>query len=629
MNQIQEKKNEEVKEEDCTRFFVIIVGICMLVKTMLFCKLTIIANIPITLENICVSFAFICILLSVPMILKNKARFWSAIVINFLVSILLFLDDVYYGYASNLLSISQIFNLQYAREISVALPNLIYMRHFIYIVDIILFIVLYFTKCLKIKKRFKNTQIIGIIYTVVMIIIMVIIHNTSIKEAYKYQYNKPLQVDISSIFGYHLLDVEKNLNMKKNVRYKTTSEMMEDYNALKQKYNDNYSLQYDFTEIAKDKNVIVLQLESVQNFVVNKTINGKEITPNLNQFLKENIEFTNMQNQSYSSTSDSEFAVMNSIYPLENGTSFAQYSSNDYNDMFQNFKNQNYITTYIHGNEPSFWNRKAVYSRLQIDNLLFDDIFDKNVERINTYVSDEQVYRKIVDEMKQYDNKFFVNIIASSSHIPFNLPGLEEWYSKINIDVGRQYKDTLFGNYLESMNYADYAFGILIDELKKADLYEDTVILVYGDHAGLQMYNEEMQEFINGFEYMNDIRTQINYSNVLCGLKIPGVDSLKIDTPISKLDIKPTLTQVCGVEDEFSLGTSMFSSKDFVCINNGKIITDKYFYDGNWYYISSGEKINLDQLTEEERSKLDNYCDYMQKELDISLSIDVLNLLKK
>ena len=335
-----------------------------------------------------------------------------------------------------------------------------------------------------------------------------------------------------------------------------------------------------------------------------------------------------MQNQSYSSTADSEYSVINSIYPLENGRSFAQYATNDYSDMYKMFKKEGYTTTYIHGNEGAFWNRYSVYSRLQIDNLIFDDVFDENTERINDYVSDEEVYRKIVDEMKNYEGKFLVNIVASSSHIAFDLPGIENKEEKVTIDVGQDYKGDFFGNYLEAVNYADYAFGILIEELKNAGLYDDTVILVYGDHAGLQMYNFEMMDFIKEVEPLNDIKTQINYSNVFCGLKIPGVDAMKIDKPVSKLDIKPTLTEICGIEDEFSLGTSMFSNKDFVGINNERIITDKYFYNGDWYLIETGEMLDLNSLSEDVKEKLNYYKECLRKELDISLAINILNLLK-
>ena len=143
------------------------------------------------------------------------------------------------------------------------------------------------------------------------------------------------------------------------------------------------------------------------------------------------------------------------------------------------------------------------------------------------------------------------------------------------------------------------------------------------------MYNWEMQDFIMEVRPLNDIQTQINYSNVLCGLRIPGVEPTKIDKLTSKIDVKPTLLEICGLEDEFSLGRSMFSSKDFVCINNGKIITDRYFYDGDWYSIGTGELLDLDSMPESEVQRLNYYCDCLQKELDISLSVNILNLLKR
>ena len=87
-------------------------------------------------------------------------------------------------------------------------------------------------------------------------------------------------------------------------------------------------------------------------------------------FLNENIKVDNMIIQSYSTTADSEHSVMSSLYPLENGMAFAQYSGNKYNDIFDLYKKSNYYTVYMHGNEGSFWNRKNVYSTLQIDDLI-------------------------------------------------------------------------------------------------------------------------------------------------------------------------------------------------------------------------------------------------------------------
>ncbi len=282
----------------------------------------------------------------------------------------------------------------------------------------------------------------------------------------------------------------------------------------------------------------------------------------------------------------------------------------------------------MHGNDGAFWNRRNVYKLLQVDELDFIESFDENSELINEWLSDETLYKQAVQKLSNAQTPFFANIVSASSHNAFDLPGLENKYDKVSIDVGK-YKNTYFGDYLEAINYADYAFGIFIDELKASGLYDDTVIFVFGDHYGVQMYNEEMLEFIkeNDHEY-NNVETEINYVNVACGVKIPGVDKMKITKTVSKLDIKPTLSYICGLEDGISLGTNIFVNKDFVCLYNGIIITDEYYYNGDWYNRANGEKINIDNIDDNEREKIDYYINSMDQELTISNSIVLNNLLK-
>ena len=101
---------------------------------------------------------------------------------------------------------------------------------------------------------------------------------------------------------------------------------------------------------------------------------------------------------------------------------------------------------------------------------------------------------------------------------------------------------------------------------------------------------------------------------------------MKIDTPVSKLDIKPTLLEISGIDDNFSLGESMFSTKDYAVISNGTIVTNNYYYDGTWYYIDNGNEIDLETIDDDLRKKLDKYVENMETELDISKSIIINNL---
>jgi phosphoglycerol transferase MdoB-like AlkP superfamily enzyme len=242
-------------------------------------------------------------------------------------------------------------------------------------------------------------------------------------------------------------------------------------------------------------------------------------------------------------------------------------------------------------------------------------------------LSDELLYRQAVQKLKEYDQPFVSYIVSASSHTPFILEGLQD-RSKVSIDVGK-YKDTYFGYYLEAVNYADYAFGVFIQELKDAGIYDDTAILVFGDHNGLTMYNDELIDFLSYTDSdITEVDLKLNYTKVACGFKIPGIEHIEIEKPVSKLDIKPTLAYLCNLEDTFSLGTNMFANKDFVCLNNERIITSRYYYDAGWYDIKTGEMLKWEELDEDTKKLLDEYYQDMKTELDISNSVSINNLLK-
>ena len=111
-------------------------------------------------------------------------------------------------------------------------------------------------------------------------------------------------------------------------------------------------------------------------------------------------------------------------------------------------------------------------------------------------------------------------------------------------------------------------------------------------------------------------------------MKIPGIENLVIDKPVTKLDIKPTFSYLCNIQDGVSLGTNMFASKDFVSLNNERIISSRYYYDEIWYDILTGEEVNFDMLDDETKELLNRYERQMRTELEISNSISINNLLK-
>ena len=621
---MRQKIKENLNKIVNSNFFIIIVMIVVFLKTILFYKTTICINEKIYINTIQMSIMYILSLFGMLYLLPKKGRNIAGIIMNILISILLFADNIYYSYSSNVLSVLQISNLQYGEEIMSTLPLLLKLPQILYFIDILTLIILIATSIIKIEKGKKSKTkfivcrtIIGIICMIFFIILSINANSKVLEDPY----NRDTQIKKGTIYGYHISDILNAIVGSKQSKYDNKEDMLEDYNLLKDEYNEKYGESYiDIKNSMEGKNVIILQLESIQEFVLNKTINGKEITPNLNKFINENIRLTNMFMQSYSTTADSEFSTVTSLYPVENGMAYSRYYKNNYDDIFKMFHNKGYTTSYMHGNYGYFWNRTNVYNNMEVDYIELKDKFMDISEDIMGYLSDELLYKQAVEKLKEYDNPFISYIVAASSHTGFTLDGLQD-RSKVNIDVGK-YKDTFFGNYLESVNYADYAFGIFIQKLKNADLYDDSVIILYGDHNGLDMYNNEMIEFLKELDSnLIDTDIKLNYIRVLAGMKIPGINNLRIDKPVSKLDIKPTLAYLCNTEEGISLGTNMLAKKDFICLNNERIVTDKFYYDEVWSNIETGEMV-------EENEELKKYRDFMQKELEISKSIVLENLLK-
>ncbi len=611
--------------------FPVMIGILLLLKTIYFYQDTISIRETIDKETILGTIAFLSTIVCLICTLPNKGRIITTIIVDVLLSVLLLADNLYHTYSSSVLSVAQILNLQYGEEIMNTIPMLMQLEKFLYFIDMILVGILLVVKVLKIEKKEALTlkkQIIKIAVCLVLVIGLLGVDGTFIERAKEDPFNKDMQVKKSTIYGYHIADIENTINIKKQAKYTNKEKLLEDYNKLKEEYAEKYGeSNYDLQGIAKGKNVIILQLESIQEFVINKEINGKEITPNLNQFINENIEISNMFMQSYSSTADSEFSTVTSLYPMENGMSYSRYYTNTYDDIFTMFKNEGYTTSYMHGNYGFFWNRENVYKEFDVEHIELKDEFEDISENIMGYLSDELLYRQAVEKLKQYNMPFISYIVSASSHTPFELWGLLD-ESKVNIDVGK-YKGTFFGNYLESVNYADYAFGVFIDELKAANLYDDTVILLFGDHNGMDMYNEEMLDFLKSTNPdLTDTDIKLNYIRVASAIKIPGIKNIQIEKPVSKLDIKPTFAYLVNGNAGVSLGTNMFARKNFICLNNERIVTNRYYYDEKWFEIQSGEEIHLEELPEEERRLLETYYEDMRKELDISVSISINNLLK-
>ena len=151
-------KKEAINQIINSVVFVILIGILLLLKTFLFYNSTIATNEALELNTIVGTISFLVVLGCFIIILPNRARIVTTIIINIVISVLLFGDHVYYIYSNSVLSVAQISNLQYGGEIMKTLPMVIQAKQILYFLDILILIGLFLGKVVKLEKKEKATK---------------------------------------------------------------------------------------------------------------------------------------------------------------------------------------------------------------------------------------------------------------------------------------------------------------------------------------------------------------------------------------------------------------------------------------------------------------------------------------
>ena len=557
---------------------------------------------------------------------RSKSAHIYMNVVYALITTVIYANFLYYTYSTNLLSFYQIENVKYAKEIGSGLLCIINIKNILLFwtdnILVLILSILGYKKCTPISY---NNKVLKIVTILIIILLNIIIVRAKINDIYSFRtYNKSLIVQDASIYYYHYEDAKEyflHMFVKEEINEEKLKEAYEQ-NIIDKDKGTKY------TGVAKDCNVIILQLESLNEYIIGKKVNGKEITPNLNKFFNENIYCTNMYNQGLGTTADSEFEMENSMYPLENGYVFQKYYNNTWLDIYSTLKNKKgYYTSFVHPNSSTFWNRGEVYNTgYHIDE--YDDISRfHDIETAGKFYSDEGFLEEAVNIMNTYEGKFCTTLVSVTTHIPFYLTGISDIENKttINEEDVKEYNDETYRNYLISCNFVDYAFGKYIEKLKETGLIDNSIIIVYGDHgAGLtatdnikQLYKENKTQYTEFEDAIKDV-------HIPFGIKIPGVNEYNntIYRAVSKIDIKPTILDLLGEEDNFSIGNSIFSDKDYSFVKGLGYITSKNYCINDKYY--SRESLKEINATEE----LNKLSQKMENEIYLSDTIIKNDLIK-
>lgn len=381
-------------------------------------------------------------------------------------------------------------------------------------------------------------------------------------------------------------------------------------------FTDEKVVKNSYTGLFEGKNLIILQLEGIDNWLVTK-----KTMPNLYSLMNNSINFTN--HYSYynggGSTFNSEFAVNTGyLTPVSYTQNAYTFNKNSFpTSLAKLFKERNYSVNAFHMNSSEYYSRGINYSNWGYDK--YYGLKDLGVFKDNSYELDRNLIlnETFYNLMFPKDSLFVDYIITYSTHTPFdqNKSVCKMLAEEQNITKTLTEEECIKLQASETDNF----ISLLIKALKDNNLYDNTVIVAFADHYLYTVTDNKILEN-NG----KDIKTNlINKTPFFIWSSNTKKETVKKVT--SQLNILPTILNLFG----FNYNPTHYVMQNALDKNYKGVafFSDYSWYDGK-YYVSDGIPQNNTNISDELLEEKNSYVDYLIKKNDLILKYNYFKTLK-
>lgn len=350
--------------------------------------------------------------------------------------------------------------------------------------------------------------------------------------------------------------------------------------------NNKITDENEYTGLYKDKNLIVIMMESVNDIIINK-----EDYPNFYKLYSEGWHWENNYSPRNScSTGNNEMSGMTSLYSIYNTCTANIYKDNTYfESIFNLFNKNNYYTFSAHDYSEHYYYRHIIHSNMGSQKYYgVEELGIDYSSQYKNWASDEDFMKVVNDIINNVDSdKFMTWLTTVSSHQPY-------YYSSIEGDKYLSLYDNLdlkidLKRYKSKLKILDNALGILIDGLTASGKLDDTVIVLFGDHYPYGLSTNTINSVL-------DYDTGVDYESE----RVPFVIyNSKMEAKVFKeytsyVNILPTVANLFGLnyDPRLYMGTDLLS-KDYKSL--------VVFADGSWkneYAYYNASKSDIEYFTD-------------------------------
>lgn len=300
--------------------------------------------------------------------------------------------------------------------------------------------------------------------------------------------------------------------------------------------------------LSHSKNLILILVESLGSWPINLCVDGIEVTPNLNLLLaKQNtVYFSKVLPQVKDGrSSDAQLIINTGLLPLNTGAMAVLYGQNTFYSLAKALQKRGYETAIFTCDEKFYWNQEATSNSYG-----FRKYYDALCLSGDKQKADEELFENACFYMKGFASPFYAQVVTYSTHQPYaEMSDFQTPLYKAEI------QDDEAKYYLASIQKLDQRLGLFIDDLKSNGLYDNSIIVITGDHdeTGFNHYEgRKKTELSDRYIPFIILNSPINAQE---------------DKIMGQMDIFPSLLDLMCVHDYpfKGLGRSCFSDEHDGC----------------------------------------------------------------
>lgn len=372
-----------------------------------------------------------------------------------------------------------------------------------------------------------------------------------------------------------------------------------------------------YTGFFKGKNLIFFSAEAFSGDIIDPGL-----TPTLYRLANNGIRFTDYYQPAIAGTTGGEYANLFGLVPTSGGKSMKLMTKqNTWITIGNRLSDEGYYGKTYHNAPASTYGREVTHNRLGYSGG-FTAVGNGMEEYLSTPGFPASDLEMLEGTFPEYSGRqpFNIYYMTVSGHGQYGR-SINQMSNKNYDKVSNLPCSEIIKCYISNNLELEYALSYLVGELEKAGIADDTVIVLGADHFPYGLDNDASlghMPFLSelyGYNVVNYLQRDHNRLIIWSGC-LEKEEPIEVSSPVSSLDILPTLCNLFGVPFESRLlpGRDVFSDKEALVFDGGydwKTEMGTYIAAENKFTPASPDMEIPDdyvnQIKKEVRNRM-NYC---------------------